>query len=270
MRKPWPGVAPQGTAPQEWPPEPSGDSEPVPSFVTGLEAVACWRALKRLGRVPESAVVEMSDLHGRTTYNKLPHDQQGLLLHWVHFIRRGTGAKEKEYPQFAGPDGYGGVHVKESVTKAVEAARARAPASTRRIKVSQGKATKAVAPKPEAASGTAIAPPEADLMPLGKKRRAEVAFTPRVAVLGGLDTHVAAVKDDVVKEEPEPPRCKPEPLACKPEPALPSCTPVPLECKPEPLPPAPAPAPAPPPPAKKKQRLFGLESSDEDSSAEGE
>ena len=243
--------------------------------MVGLEAEACWRALKRLGRVPESAVVEMSDLHGRTTYNKLPHDQQELLLHWVHFIRRGTGPKQREYPQFAGPDGYGGVHVKESITKAVEAARARARASTRSVKAPKPEAA-AEARAPKSGSGAAIAPPEADLMPLGVgriKRRAEVAFTPRVAVLGGLDTHVAAVKD-----EPEPPGCKPEPLACKPalpsctpvplecKPGPPSCTPVPLECKPESLPLAPAPAPAPPPPAKKKQRLFGLESSDEDSS----
>ena len=288
LRRPWPGATPQGTTPQEWPQE-AGDGEPVPGFVMGLEAEACWRALKRLGRVPESAVVEMSDLHGRTQYNKLAHDQQELLLHWVHFTRRGTGAKQREYSQFAGPDGYGGVHVKDSVPKAVEAARARAPASTRGIKGSQGKATKAAAPKPEAtaearapksSSGAAIALPEGDLMPLGKihqKRRAEVAFGPRVAVLGGLDTHVAAVKD-----EPEPPcctaeplACKPEPFACKPEPPSctpqpPSCTPPPFECKPEPLPLAPAPAPAPPPLVKKKSRLFGLESSDEDSDAEGE
>ena len=79
-RRPWPQAAeaPQGTTPQEWPQE-ADDGEPVPGFVTGREAEACWRALKRLGRVPESAVVEMSDLHGRTTYNKLPPDQQELL-----------------------------------------------------------------------------------------------------------------------------------------------------------------------------------------------
>ena len=291
LKRQWPGATPQGTIPQEWPQE-AGEGEPVPSFVMGREAEVCWRVLKRLGRVPESVVVEMSDLRGRSAYNQRPHDQQKLLLHWVYFVRRGTGAKQTEYPQYAGPDGFGGMHVKESITKAAEAARAQAPASTRGIKRKEAKvaalkteaAAEALAPK--SGGGAAIrlvAPPERDLMPLGShKRRAEAAFT-RVAVLDGLDTHVAAMG----QSEPSPTTGAPATggeAIRKPgySAAVPACSggsdsvsyseaacaamdSVPAVPDPTAVL-APAPAPAPPPTLRKP---FGLESSDEDSDPEG-
>ena len=204
LRRPWPGATPQGVTPQAWPQE-TNQGAPVPSFVMGLEAEACWRALMRLGRLPECAVVEISDLCGRSTYNKLPHDQQELLLHWVHLVRKSERGKQSEYPQFAGPDGHGGVHVKDSVTKAVEAARAGLPASTRSTKLRQNRAS-AAAPKPEpaaearapqggagAAKSLAV-PAEGDLMPLGShKRRAEAAVSRAAVPHGNLDSHAAVV-----------------------------------------------------------------------------